>query len=494
MARRVKLPIAIKLTIVVVAIISLTGLASAVSVIEQEREALLEQMTLRGASLVRGLADITATLILDDKEPEIESAVAKVAAEEVVAFAAISSKEGEVLSHSNMEHKGQNVDEAGLKKLAGDEIAVEQSKYQSRPIIAFDAPITFARHRLGTAHLGFYRDSLDNALAAARSRIITIMGAALLLGSLAMIIFVSMQLRPMNKLREGAAHFAKGDFNYRVQIGGHDEMGMLADNYNEMAVQLEKAQEQIIQNRMMKKEIEIAREIQKVLLPTSLPLVEGSQLAAFYESAQDVGGDYYDYFELSDGRLGMLISDISGKGIPAALVMAQARAEFRQAAFSTKSARATLIKANRKIFTNLPDEMFLTALYAIFDPKDRSLRFASAGHTDLVIVRAGGRSEVFETAGMAVGLDEGPRFEKALNEKTATLAAGDVVFMYTDGINEQTDSEEQMFGDQRAIDLVAANRDQRPEQIGRELMAGLTAFRGPVEPADDVTFILLKMD
>jgi phosphoserine phosphatase RsbU/P len=494
MARKVRFPIAAKLTIVVVAIITLTGLASAFSIIEQEREALLEQMTLRGTSLVRGLADITATLILDDKEPEIESAVAKVAAEEVVAFAAISSINGEVLSHSNMEHKGKNISEVGLGELSGDEIFVDQSTYESRPIISFDAPITFARHRLGTAHLGFYHDSLDHALASARTRIILIMGAALLLGSLAMIIVVSFQLRPMRKLREGASHFAKGDLNYRVQIGGHDEMGMLSDSYNEMAEQLELAQEQIIQNRMLKKEIEIAREIQKVLLPARLPLVEGAQLAAWYESAQEVGGDYYDYFEFADGRLGMLIADISGKGIPAALVMAQARAEFRQAAYSNSSARGTLIKANRRIISNLPDEMFLTALYAIYDPKDNSLRFASAGHTDLVLVRAGGKSEVFETAGMAVGIDEGVRFEKVLDEKTATLATGDVVFMYTDGINEQTNSADEMFGDQRAVDLVVANRDQRPEQIGRELMTGLTDFRGSVDPADDVTFILLKVD
>ena len=261
--------------------------------------------------------------------------------------------------------------------------------------------------------------------------------------------------------------------------------------------QLVRQQQQQAQEReRIEQELRVARLIQQTLLPKHVPDVAGYQLAAYYQPAREVGGDFYDFLELDEDHLGLVVGDVTDKGVPAAIVMATTRTMLRASAQRLDSPGEVLKRVNDVIVRDIPPNMFITCLYAILDLKSGLLRYANAGH-DLPYRRrstshgagggAGGGAEELRATGMPLGLLPGMSYE----EKEIILQRGDTVLFYSDGLVEAHDPHREMFGFPRLQGLVGAHRSDGPAMVNF-LLSELGRFTGQEwEQEDDITLVTL---
>lgn len=236
----------------------------------------------------------------------------------------------------------------------------------------------------------------------------------------------------------------------------------------------------------IEQELRVARLIQQTLLPQELPQLANWFVDAYYRPARAVGGDFYDFIFLPDGRVGFIVADVTDKGVPAALVMATTRSILRAAAERLEAPGAVLERTNNVLVDEIPPKMFVTCFYALLEPQSGRLRYANAGHDVPYHHTAAGVQELRAT-GMPLGLMPGMRYE----EKEATLAPGDYVLLYSDGLVEAHNPQGELFGFPRLKALLA----DRPvaADLHDFLLAQLAAFTGPDwEQEDDVTLVTLQ--
>ncbi len=250
---------------------------------------------------------------------------------------------------------------------------------------------------------------------------------------------------------------------------------------------VQEQQGEIRARERLEQELRVARLIQQTLLPKELPALPGWQLAAYYQPARAVGGDFYDFLSFADGRLGLVIGDVTDKGVPAALVMATTRSILRAAAQGEATPGQVLERTNDLLCPDIPPKMFVTCLYAILDPATGRLRYANAGH-DLPYQRhaAGGATELRAT-GMPLGLMPRMLYE----EHETELAPGDSILLYSDGLVEAHNPRREMFSFPRLMRLVGEHAGGK--DLIDFLLEQLTTFVGPGwEQEDDVTLVTLQ--
>jgi len=247
--------------------------------------------------------------------------------------------------------------------------------------------------------------------------------------------------------------------------------------------------QELRERERIEQELQVARRIQQASLPEEVPALEGWQISPFYRPAREVGGDFYDFHLLSEGRLGLLVGDATGKGVPAALVMSTTCGMLQLAAqaLASFSPGEVLAQVNGTLFARIPPNMFVTCFYAILDPNSGNLTYANAGH-DLPYLWHGGNAEELRARGMPLGLMPGMGYE----EKKIELDSGEGVFFYSDGLVEAHGPEGEMFGFPRLRSLIARHAgDQRA--LGEFLMEGLYSFVGEGwEQEDDITLLTLR--
>ncbi len=286
-----------------------------------------------------------------------------------------------------------------------------------------------------------------------------------------------------------------GIFHLGPRRGGQDysldDRGLLNTLATQAApavrvAQLVQERELVIQEReRLEQEMLVARLIQQTLLPKELPAPPGWQMAAHYQPARAVGGDFYDFIPFRNGQLGLVVGDVSDKGIPAALVMATIRSVLRAAARRLVAPAKVLRRVNDLLYPDIPRKMFITCFYGLLDPASGRMRYANAGHDLPYRWRAGAVSEVRAT-GMPLGLMPGMRYE----EQEVLLAPGESILLYSDGLVEAHNPQREMFGFPRLQTLLKeANGDQ---DVIAFLLAQLAAFTGiGWEQEDDVTLLAL---
>jgi serine phosphatase RsbU (regulator of sigma subunit)/anti-sigma regulatory factor (Ser/Thr protein kinase) len=233
-------------------------------------------------------------------------------------------------------------------------------------------------------------------------------------------------------------------------------------------------------------ELEVAHLIQQHFLPKKLPEVPGWQIAAYYRPAREVGGDFYDVIPLPDGRIGLVVGDVTDKGVPAALIMSATRSLLRASAQRLIEPGLVLERLNEQMCPDMPEKMFVTCLYGVLDPATGHLRFANAGHDVPYVSTAQGIVEL-KARGMPLGLMTGMSYE----EKEVTLAPGDRVLLHSDGIAEAHDTEREMFGFPR----LARTMGEAPAgaDLIQHVLDALEAFTGPDrEQEDDITMVSLE--
>jgi serine phosphatase RsbU (regulator of sigma subunit) len=244
-----------------------------------------------------------------------------------------------------------------------------------------------------------------------------------------------------------------------------------------------------LMRQSIEQELRMARSIQQALLPQGLPQLEDWQITPYYQPAREVGGDFYDFFELEDGRLGVVEGDATGKGMPAALVASATCSVLRAVAqaLGSSSPGEVLSRVNETLLARIPPNMFITCFYAILEPKSGSLSYANAGHDLPYLHRRSGQAEELMARGMPLGLMPGIGYE----EKETILEAGEAALFYSDGLVEAHDPKGEMFGFPRLRALIAEHGEVRA--LGDFLMEELYSFVGEGwEQEDDITLLTLK--
>jgi serine phosphatase RsbU (regulator of sigma subunit) len=233
----------------------------------------------------------------------------------------------------------------------------------------------------------------------------------------------------------------------------------------------------------------VARRIQQASLPKEVPQLEGWQITPYYQPAREVGGDFYDFFELEDGRVGVVVGDATGKGMPAALVAEATSNMLRAAAqaLGSSSSGAVLSRVNETLFARIPSNMFVTCFYAILEPEKGSLTYANAGHDLPYLRRVSRDAEELRARGMPLGLM--PRMD--YEEKEIVLDAGEAALFYSDGLVEAHNPGGEMFGFPKLRTLVAEHGEER--SLGDILMEELYFFTGDGwVQEDDITLLTLE--
>lgn len=240
-------------------------------------------------------------------------------------------------------------------------------------------------------------------------------------------------------------------------------------------------------------DLEIAREIQSILLPSSPPKVEGYELSGINIPAKQVSGDYYDYIQVDEHRWGVAIADVSGKGVPASLIMAMCRSVIRSEAIGRLSAAEVLCRVNQQLYPDIKEDMFISMAYLILDTQCNRVTLARAGHDAPLWYRAADKSvEKLTPKGMALGIDSGEVFNRVCADFSFELAPNDCLLLYTDGATEALDDEGLEFGIPRLVQGLQASSVQGAAAIIKRLTGDVKSFVGNYPQHDDITLIAIR--
>ena len=307
------------------------------------------------------------------------------------------------------------------------------------------------------------------------------------------IIFSQVITRPIAALRRGSEAIGAGDLGYRVEIGTGDEFEDLAHSFNTMAADLKEHMDELQRTTAEKerfaKELEIAKGIQQSFLPDAAPTIAGIEIAAKNIPALEVGGDFYDFIPLGKDRWGLVIADVSGKGVPAALFMALSRTLIRASTLANADPAAAIGHANQLICEDSKTDMFVTLFYAILDSRAMTLDYVNAGHNPPLLLKGTSSDVVLLRAqGIALGLTD----DVDLQTVRVDLRPGDVLVLYTDGVTEAINDREEEFGEQRLLAVITENRMLPAAELLEKILAAINSFAGSRPQHDDITLMVLR--
>jgi sigma-B regulation protein RsbU (phosphoserine phosphatase) len=290
-------------------------------------------------------------------------------------------------------------------------------------------------------------------------------------------------------LTSGVRQLAGGDFHTRVPVRSNDEFGALAGAFNQMAEDLERHEAAAVEQERMRRELELSRLIQTEMLPRG-PLRSGpAEIAGVSIPARQVGGDFFNYFVLPDNRLALLVGDVSGKGVSAALLMANIQATLRARLPHETDLARLADRLDRELDQNTPGGVYLTLFLGILETDGRLLRYVNAGHNPQFVVRRRGGLEALSSTGMPIALYAGHGYTAS----ETRLEAGDLLFFYTDGLVEAENAAGDMIGSDRLQEMLTAEQGEQIADVLRHIEQQISEFRGKAELFDDATMMALRI-
>jgi serine phosphatase RsbU (regulator of sigma subunit) len=487
--------------IVSLLIVALMGSVTLV-VYSRVQHTLLSQMRVKGAALARGLAANAAEALLTRDRLRLAELVDKtLAAETGIVGAALVDASGVVVAHSDFRQEGRPYRERlpkalTVEPLPGGEIL--GYAWLGEECLDFSLPVRIeekSEEVLGSAHVVYSLSSIRRVVYETLLNIFFVAAGGLAIGVLLALLWVRQITRPVTRLAHAAEALGRGHLDARVEVRSRDEVGQLAVAFNAMAANLKQAQAELLEKERLQREMEIAQRIQNALIPKHCPEIPGYSLSALYRGALEVSGDYYDFIPVDAKHWGIVVGDVSGKGVPAGLVMAQMRSTLRSLAPHALSPQAVLTRIQEQMYPDLRDDMFVTASYLVLDPAAGSLILSRAGHLAAWVYRhAQRRFELALPTGIAIGISDPDTFAWILKEETIHLRHGDFIFLYTDGVDEAYNRQREFFGSERLQQtLLSAANDPAPAIVAA-LDRTLRDFVADGIQTDDITMVLVKAE
>ncbi|HNX17259.1 MAG TPA: SpoIIE family protein phosphatase [Methanoregula sp.] len=334
---------------------------------------------------------------------------------------------------------------------------------------------------------------LNQKMDAAKSLFVALFILLFIIVTVLSILFSRVITRPVEALKNGSEAIGAGDLGYRVQIHTGDEFEDLAHSFNTMAADLknhiDELQRTTAEKERFAKELEIAKGIQQSFLPDAAPKISGVEIVAKNIPALEVGGDFYDFIPIGKDKWGLVIADVSGKGVPAALFMALSRTLIRASTLANADPASAIGHANQLICEDSKTSMFVTLFYAILDSKEMTLDYVNAGHNPPLLLK-GTSSDVvlLKAKGIALGVTD----DVDLQSVRVDLRPGDILVLYTDGVTEAINDREEEFGEERLLRLITENRALPANEIMEKILDGIYAFAGDRPQHDDITLMILR--
>ncbi len=302
----------------------------------------------------------------------------------------------------------------------------------------------------------------------------------------------------VDELYDATERVKAGDFTYRIGMRAHDQISALGEAFDSMTTSVQRLLRESQEKSKLDSELAIAREVQNQLFPRSAPEIEGFDVFGVCKPASGVSGDYYDFFRLPGGYVGLVVGDVSGKGISAALLMATIQAALHaqfydgrssgQAEQSAPVSTAEVVaRLNSQLYESTPMEKYATFFYAVYDPRTAQLTYTNAGHLAPVLFRKGSM-ERLKVGGTVVGLFPGQEYEQA----TLQMEPGDLLLAFTDGLTEPENTYGEEFGDERLFNAARRALSAPPESIVEEIYRSVSDWTGSPELQDDMTLILAR--
>ena len=302
------------------------------------------------------------------------------------------------------------------------------------------------------------------------------------------LVFSRTVTKPLWALVQGAKQLAGGDLDARVDIRSRDEFGTMGDVFNRMGPELK-------QNRLMRQSLEVAMEVQRSLLPKISPEIPGLDIAGVSIYCDETGGDYYDYLDTpdgQDGRLSVVVGDVSGHGIPAALLMTTVRAFLRQRAAMPGEIDKIISDTNDQLVRDVEDSgSFVTLFYSMIDVERKSVSWVRAGHDPAIVYDR--ETDTFSELG-GKGLALGVTNESVFECQMRDITPGQILVMGTDGIWEEINESGEMFGRDRMRQIIRDRADQPSGDIVQAVVDSVAAFRKPQKQTDDITLVIVKIE
>ena len=360
-------------------------------------------------------------------------------------------------------------------------------------------PITTGDRVLGYVHVTYTTAGIYFQLTESRKKIILLTVVLILFGITGIYLLSSYFVSPILDITRRVRRFTSGELETELPLTGAEEFFEISRAFNQMMTRLSQDQRNIVEREKMAKEIEVASEIQKTLLPSQLPAIPNLELDAFYRAASIIGGDLYDIFKISDHRYCLTVADVSGKGVPASLMMSVLRTVIQIQADDEVSAKEVLTKVNEYLAENIPTGMFITIFLVIYDSRASAINFVSAGHNPMLFYRAKQKELVrYNPRGMPLGVPaaNGVSFGDGLEEIVINLEQGDLFVIFTDGVTEARDRENQQFGMDRLAGFLekylAENTGEDISKLSQAIVGELDDFAGFSKASDDITFIVAR--
>jgi sigma-B regulation protein RsbU (phosphoserine phosphatase) len=285
-----------------------------------------------------------------------------------------------------------------------------------------------------------------------------------------------------------------GVFNLESDVADaydQDDLELLEAFASLAAVSLERARqhEEILEKRKLEEELSIARRIQQSFLPRRKPQLPGFDISGINIPSETVGGDYYDFIPIIDKQIGMVVGDVSGKGIPAALIMASFRAGLIAEIRNNYAIRSIMYKVNNLLFESTEPDIYVTAVYGVLDTKNSIFTFSNAGHNAPIWRRVDGEMEYLTEGGIALGMFENSKYE----ERPLGLGPGEIIIFYTDGVTEAKNEKDEEFGTRRLKRVISESHQLGARQIRENIRSAVEDFTGLLRQEDDLTMIVVKV-
>jgi phosphoserine phosphatase RsbU/P len=300
----------------------------------------------------------------------------------------------------------------------------------------------------------------------------------------------------VNDIYQGTMALQKGELQHRIPVRRHDQLGLLAHSFNQMSGSITRLLEEVSEKKRLEQELEIAREVQASLFPKQLPHAPGVAVFGGCEPARVVSGDYYDFIFMDDTRLHIIVGDISGKGISAALLMANLQAAIRNQLMALKepasnnpetSLASLMEQLNQQIFENSPSEKYATLFALRYDAGTCRLAYCNAGHLPPYLLLNGSVKRL-EAGGTVLGLFS----DTAYTAASVELPAGATLAIFTDGVTEAVNENDEEFGEDRLLEALRESRAATPEGIYHHVINRVQRWQGNMKQQDDITLIIAK--
>ncbi len=374
-----------------------------------------------------------------------------------------------------------------------------QKDGKSMPIYDLVQPVTESiedqKIQHGTIHLILDKSTIDREIAVLRRRSLGVFGISLLLGYAGVFLLIYLTMSPFKKLAGWIRDIGQDEVTNEMEFNTSDEIGEIARAFNEITEKFRKSQENLAEQERLQKEMQVAQEIQHTLLPAAFPDIEGYELASFYEAAKEVGGDYFDFVEVDKDTLGIVVADVSGKGVPGSLVMTMIRTALRTEARGNKNAADVLARVNDFVINDMKKGMFVTVFYVILDSHSRTISYASAGHNPMILYRAKTKKSYYlNPRGFPIGINlpDNSLFRRSIESDTLRLREGDVLICYTDGVTEAMNTKRERFGEERFLEVIRKYGNEKVDPLIDKVRDEITTFTEGFAQSDDITLVAIK--